>query len=71
MQRTASHLSPRKDQGEHLLLSMMDIMLNGLRRAQQEHLSECWQMLYFCFLASSAGKVSGLHVWVDDHVVAS
>lgn len=27
MQRTASHLSPRKDQGEHLLLSMMAMVL--------------------------------------------
>ena len=29
MRRTASHLSPRKDQGERLLLSMMAIVLTS------------------------------------------
>lgn len=41
MRKTASHLSPRKDQGEFLLLSMMAMVRLGLKPAQQEHLSKC------------------------------
>lgn len=41
MRKTASHLSPRKDQGEFLLLSMMVVVRLGLKPAQQEHLSKC------------------------------
>ena len=49
MRRTASHLSPRKDQGEFLLLTMMAIVYS-FETCTARTSEQTWQKLYFAFL---------------------